>query len=140
MFLSCTDGSVPISKEESMMRHPHFVLLYVAQPLKSAEFYQDLLETAPVESSPGFAMFALNSGLMLGLWTRENVLPSATGQAGAGEIAMTVDSKKEVDNMYQAWTGKSITMAQTPVDLDFGYTFVALDPDGHRIRVFAPSM
>lgn len=122
------------------MRHPHFVLLYVAQPLKSAEFYQNLLETAPVESSPGFAMFALNSGLMLGLWTRENVLPSATGQAGAGEIAMTVDHPEEVDQLYHAWLGKGVTMAQMPVALDFGYTFVALDPDGHRIRVFAPQL
>jgi hypothetical protein len=23
--------------------------------------------------------------------------------------------------------------------MDFGCTFVALDPDGHRLRVFAPS-
>ncbi len=122
------------------MRHPNFVLLYVAQPLKSAEFYQDLLDCLPIESSPGFALFSLDSGMMLGLWARDHVLPSATGQAGAGEIAMTVDSKEEVDNMYQAWMDKSIPMAQTPVDLDFGYTFVALDPDGHRIRVFAPSM
>ena len=24
-------------------------------------------------------------------------------------------------------------------ELDFGRTFVALDPDGHRLRVFAPA-
>jgi hypothetical protein len=28
-------------------------------------------------------------------------------------------------------------MAQTPTEMDFGTTFVALDPDGHRLRVFA---
>ena len=28
---------------------------------------------------------------------------------------------------------------QAPTDLDFGRTFVALDPDGHRLRVFAPA-
>jgi len=28
-------------------------------------------------------------------------------------------------------------VAQKPVDMDFGHTFVALDPDGHRLRVFA---
>jgi hypothetical protein len=28
---------------------------------------------------------------------------------------------------------------QRPVDLDFGRTFVVLDPDGHRLRVFAPA-
>jgi hypothetical protein len=25
------------------------------------------------------------------------------------------------------------------VDLDFGYTFTALDPDGHRLRPFVPA-
>jgi hypothetical protein len=24
------------------------------------------------------------------------------------------------------------------VQMDFGYTFVAADPDGHRLRVFVP--
>jgi hypothetical protein len=26
-----------------------------------------------------------------------------------------------------------------PTKMDFGTTFVALDPDGHRLRVFAPA-
>ena len=32
----------------------------------------------------------------------------------------------------------SLAIAQAPATLDFGHTFVALDPDGHRLRVFAP--
>jgi hypothetical protein len=28
---------------------------------------------------------------------------------------------------------------QPPTDMDFGRTFVALDPDGDRLRVFAPA-
>jgi hypothetical protein len=31
-------------------------------------------------------------------------------------------------------------MAQAPTELDFGRTFVALDPDNHRLRVFYPSL
>ncbi|MBC3881979.1 VOC family protein [Undibacterium sp. LX40W] len=120
------------------MRHPNFILLYVDQPIQSAQFYQDLLASAPIEASPGFAMFSLDSGVMLGLWAREHVLPSATGHAGATEIAISLTSKSEVDVLYQDYLAKSIEIAQTPTDLDFGYTFVALDPDGHRIRVFAP--
>ena len=27
---------------------------------------------------------------------------------------------------------------QEPVQMDFGHTFVASDPDGHRLRVFVP--
>jgi predicted enzyme related to lactoylglutathione lyase len=122
------------------MPHPNFILLYVAQPLASAQFYQELLGCAPIESSPGFAMFALDSGVMLGLWAREHVLPSATGQAGATEIAISLTSKAEVNDSYQDYLAKSIAIVQTPTELDFGYTFVGLDPDGHRIRVFAPHM
>jgi hypothetical protein len=27
---------------------------------------------------------------------------------------------------------------QSPIAMDFGFTFTAVDPDGHRLRVFAP--
>jgi len=30
-----------------------------------------------------------------------------------------------------------LPIAQPLTQMDFGYTFVALDPDGHRLRVFA---
>jgi predicted enzyme related to lactoylglutathione lyase len=30
-------------------------------------------------------------------------------------------------------------VAQPPTRMDFGFTFLALDPDGHRLRVFAPA-
>ena len=30
-----------------------------------------------------------------------------------------------------------VKILQPPTDMDFGRTFVALDPDGHRLRVFA---
>ncbi len=31
---------------------------------------------------------------------------------------------------------RGLTIAQAPSDMDFGRTFVALDPDGHRLRVY----
>lgn len=34
---------------------------------------------------------------------------------------------------------RGLSIAQAPVAMDFGMTFVALDPDGHRLRVFAPA-
>ena len=36
----------------------HSFLLYVEDPIKSAEFYEKLLRAKPVDVSPGFAMFA----------------------------------------------------------------------------------
>jgi catechol 2,3-dioxygenase-like lactoylglutathione lyase family enzyme len=120
------------------MADPNFIILYVDNPAASADFYTALLGKPPVESSPTFAMFALPSGVMLGLWSRHTVEPAASATLGGGsEVAFAVGSKDEVTALYDTWTGRGLRVAQKPVDLDFGHTFVALDPDGHRLRVFA---
>lgn len=118
-----------------------FVLLYVDSPPVSVAFYTDLLARPPVEQSPTFAMFAMDSGLMLGLWKRDTVEPAAAieGAKGDGEIAFAVAGGEGVDAMHDDWRGRGLTIAQRPTAMDFGYTFVALDPDGHRLRVFAPA-
>ncbi|WP_277425783.1 hypothetical protein [Lysobacter enzymogenes] len=41
--------------------------------------------------------------------------------------------------MHADWRGRGWPIVQAPVELDFGRTFVALDPDGHRLRVFSPA-
>jgi catechol 2,3-dioxygenase-like lactoylglutathione lyase family enzyme len=121
------------------MPSPNFILLYVDSPPASARFYADLLGKPPVESSPTFAMFALDHGVMLGLWSRHTVQPAATASAGAGEVAFALPGKDAVERTYAEWSARELRIAQTPTDLDFGHTFVALDPDGHRLRVFAPA-
>ena len=50
------------------MAEPNFTVLYVTDVSASTKFYTDLLARPPVEASPGFALFALKSGMMLGLW------------------------------------------------------------------------
>lgn len=119
------------------MSHPNFLILYVDQPLRSAAFYADLLGSPAIETSPTFALFALESGLMLGLWSKHTVEPQATAPGG-GELALTVESPAEVEATHAAWQAKGLPILQAPVAMDFGYTFVAQDPDGHRLRVFAP--
>ena len=116
---------------------PNFVVLYVASPAASIAFYTDLLGRAPVESSPTFAMFALESGVMFGLWARHAVEPAATG-AGGGEIAFTVGDEMTLHALHADWAARGLPIAQPPTTMDFGRTFVALDPDGHRLRVFVP--
>jgi catechol 2,3-dioxygenase-like lactoylglutathione lyase family enzyme len=120
------------------MSNISFVLLYVDSPARSASFYAELLGRPAVESSPSFAMFAMENGLMLGLWARGGVEPPATAPGG-GEIAFTVESPAAVDAQHALWRGRGMPIAQAPTAMDFGYTFVALDQDGHRLRVFAPS-
>lgn len=121
------------------MADPNFVLLYVDSPAASAAFYENLLGRAPVEASPTFAMFALASGVMLGLWSRHTVEPPATASGGGAELAITVPDRDAVRAMHADWSRRKLIIAQAPTAMDFGYTFVALDPDGHRLRVFAPA-
>ena len=121
------------------MADPNFILLYVDNPPQSARFYADLLGKPPVESSPTFAMFALENGVMLGLWSRHTVEPAVLVAPGSAELAFTVADNDAVQRLYGDWGGRGLRIAQAPTDLDFGRTFVALDPDGHRLRVFAPA-
>jgi catechol 2,3-dioxygenase-like lactoylglutathione lyase family enzyme len=115
-----------------------FVLLYVANPPASAAFYAGLLGAPVVEQSPTFAMLPLSEGVMLGLWSKDTVTPAAAAAPGASEIALTVETADAVRTTHADWSKRGIAIAQTPAVLDFGTTFVALDPDAHRIRVFAP--
>jgi catechol 2,3-dioxygenase-like lactoylglutathione lyase family enzyme len=126
------------SKSDSK-RDPNFVILYVDSPAASARFYAELLGKQPVEASPTFAMFALDSGVMLGLWSRQTVEPAVAAGAVGGELAFTVADKAAVGATYADWGKRGLRVAQAPTDLDFGHSFVALDPDGHRLRVFAPA-
>lgn len=122
------------------MPHPNFVLLYVDHPENSADFYAKLLDTKPIELSATFALFALSSGLMLGMWSKHTVEPKADQAPGSGEIAFSVESVSEVHDLYARWQANGLRILQEPNQLDFGFTFVALDPDGHRLRVFTPTM
>lgn len=110
-----------------------FVLLFVENPQASGVFYRELLNKNPVEESPTFVLFALENGVMLGLWSRHTAEPSVSAAGGGSEIAF---SHENVDELYKEWVDLEIPMAQVPTDMDFGRTFVALDPDGHRIRVY----
>lgn len=121
------------------MNAQHYLLLYVDSPATSANFYSRLLDKPPVELQPTFALFILDSRLKLGLWSRHTVEPAAEAAGGGGELGFSVADEQTVDTLYAAWTAQGLRIAQEPIALDFGYTFVALDPDGHRLRVFALS-
>jgi catechol 2,3-dioxygenase-like lactoylglutathione lyase family enzyme len=117
---------------------PTFIILYVESAAASAAFYRGLLGRPPIEASPAFAMFVLASGVKFGLWTRHTVEPAATG-TGGGEIAIAVADADTLQALHADWARRGLPIAQPPTDMDFGRTFVALDPDGHRLRVFVPA-
>lgn len=118
---------------------PDFMLLYVSNPAESAHFYGELLGKQPIESSPGFAMFEMRPGMMLGLWRKEAVSPAANTPGGC-EIGLPVGSDADVDSLARDWAARGLTIAQQPEDMGFGRTFTALDPDGHRLRVYRPAL
>ncbi|QKJ59257.1 MULTISPECIES: VOC family protein [Serratia] len=118
------------------MTTPSMTMIYVDSPEKSAEFYRQLLGAEPVEQSPTFALFILNNGFKLGMWSKHTVEPAPAATGGGTEICFMCEQPQQVDALYQQWRDKGLTIVQSPVELDFGYTFVAADPDGHRLRVY----
>ena len=115
-----------------------FVNLYVADAERSAGLYNQLLGAKPVSASPAFAMYVLPNGLKFGLWARTDVQPPATG-AGGAEICFAVNGDAEVAPALEAWKKLGLNIIQQPTKMDFGLTFTAEDPDGNRLRLFAPS-
>lgn len=117
---------------------PDYVLNYVADAPKSAALYRQLLEAEPVESSDKFAMFRLPNGTALALWAFDAVEPRAT-LPGGSELCFSVESDDAVRRTRDAWVTLGLRIIQEPVRMDFGFTFTAADPDGHRLRVFSPA-
>ncbi len=120
------------------MTEPTYIVLYVDNAAQSAELSANLLDLKPVESSPAFALFVLKSGVKLGLWSKHDVQPAAT-QSGGAELCFSLADKETVNAWHKTWIKRGMSIIQTPTDTDFGFTFVATDPDGHRLRVFARS-
>ena len=119
------------------MLSPTYILLYVDDPARSAAFYRRVLGTEPVESSETFVLFASENGLKLGLWSRHTAEPRPGGSAGAADVGISVREKADVDRIFRTWSQNGAAVLQEPTEMDFGRTFVVLDPDGHRLRVFA---
>lgn len=118
---------------------PDFMLLYVEDPAASARFYGDLLGRDPLDARSGFVMFKLDNGMRLGLWGKDTVSP-APNKPGGFELGWPVGGDADVDTLANDWAAKGIAIVQQPEDMSFGRTFTALDPDGHRLRVYKPAL
>jgi len=117
------------------MNQPNLFILYVTDPLKSAAFYEKILGIPPIELSETFSLFLLSSGLKLGFWSKKDVEPMATMRGGGGEICFSLPSRDAVLECFQRWSNEGISIVQPLTEMDFGFTFTALDPDQHRLRV-----
>jgi len=115
-----------------------YLLLYVEDTRRSRDFYADLFGLQAIEASEGFVLFILDGGLRLGLWARRAVTPAAGMTGGGTELALAVGEAAAVDTLHADWASRGLPILQPPATLEFGRTFVAADPDGHRLRIFAP--
>lgn len=118
------------------MNHPDNFMLYVDSPEISAAFYTKLLGIKPVEISPTFVLFILQSGLKLALWSKHTVQPTPSNIGGGCELSMRAASQDEVNAIYEKWREFAPKVLMAPAQLDFGWSFVVADPDGHRLRVY----
>jgi catechol 2,3-dioxygenase-like lactoylglutathione lyase family enzyme len=120
------------------MLHPNLILLYVKDPAKSAAFYKDLLGHEPFASFPTYVAFALEGGFTLGLWATHRVSPPPPESGNRTELGFMVKDAAAVEALHIDWSKRGITIEVKPITDVFGRTFVALDPDGHRLRVCTP--
>lgn len=64
---------------------------------------------------------------------------AAASDTARSELAFPVQDDASLERCHADCARQGMPIAQPPTRMDFEYTFVALDPDGHRLRVFAPS-
>lgn len=120
--------------------NPDFNILYVNDLEASTRFYTELLGQQPEEGSPSFTMYHFSNNTTLGLKTVQSVEPKAIlSGGGGGEMGFTVEHIEAIDTLYAEWTKRGLSILHAPAQMNYGYTFVAVDPDGYRIRVFTPA-
>lgn len=117
---------------------PNLLLLYVADPLSSASFYEALFARPPTAAFPTYVAFSFDNGFTVGLWSTGARDFVSSGSGHRSELSFMVADSQEVLNLHERWQRTGVVIEQPPHEAVFGLTFVALDPDGHRIRVCIP--
>mgnify|MGYP000946405331 CR=1 FL=1 len=117
---------------------PNLLLFYVENPLESASFYEGIFSRKPVASFPTYVAFSFYNGFTFSLWSThaKNFVSGGTGHRA--ELSFMVDDEQKVRELYKQWQELGVSIEQELHEAIFGLTFVALDPDGHRIRVCMP--
>jgi uncharacterized glyoxalase superfamily protein PhnB len=120
------------------MLNPNLVLFYVKDPIESASFYEKIFEQKPVAAFPTYVAFTFSNGLTFSLWSTQAKNFVSSGSGSRSELAFMVSDEDEVRRLYDLWKKIGISVEQDLHKAVFGLTFVALDPDGHRIRICIP--
>lgn len=114
----------------------NYILLAVADPQRSAQTYTRMLGAVPVENGASFVLYVLPNGVKVGLWAQSDIEPAPKSPGGI-EVTFSEPGKTAVLATHAAWKELGLEIVQEPTEMGFGFTFVAADPDGHRLRVFS---
>jgi catechol 2,3-dioxygenase-like lactoylglutathione lyase family enzyme len=117
------------------MLTPNYLLVAVQDPRRSAVIYDRLLGLKPVENSETFVLYVFPTGFKLGLWKASTMEPKPSAPGGV-ELAFSLENRDSVLRTYDECTKIGLRVVQEPTDMEFGFTFVVEDPDGHRLRPF----
>jgi len=120
------------------MLTPNLLLFYVNNPQKSAIFYEKIFSLKPETTYPTYAAFTFENGLSFSLWSTQAANFVSGGSGHRCELSFMVEDEEKVRELHKKWSDDGVRIEQELHEAVFGLTFVALDPDGHRIRVCIP--
>lgn len=117
---------------------PNLLLFYVQNPIESATFYEKIFKIKPAASFPTYVAFTFGNGFTFSLWSTQAKNFVSGGQGHRSEVAFMVPNEDQVRTLRDEWKKLGVQIEQDLHEAVFGLTFVALDPDDHRIRVCMP--
>ncbi|MEZ9593347.1 VOC family protein [Shewanella sp. 10N.261.52.F9] len=112
------------------------IVLYVEDVQLSMAFYAKAFNCQPKLLSPTFAVLDFASNVKITLKQADVLTPSSLVRGGGTELSIPAASRESFDNLFASWQQQGVEFAQQPEESVYGINFVALDLDGHRIRVF----
>ena len=113
------------------------IVLYVENIQLSMTFYKKVFECEPKLLSPTFAVVEFAENVKITLKQTDTLTPSSLVRGGGTELSVPAINSTELDSLFEKWKEQGVSFAQEREESVYGINFVALDPDGHRLRVFA---
>jgi predicted enzyme related to lactoylglutathione lyase len=125
----------PAEGEIATVTTPNLFLIYVTDVERSTAFYSDLFDMQPQMITARYVPFEIAPGILFALWSgrAEQVTRDLPRTCEVGLILPGAQSG--VDDRYDEWSAKGVTVVEELHDDVFGRTFVVADPDGNLIRV-----
>ncbi|WP_223229686.1 VOC family protein [Pseudoalteromonas piscicida] len=112
------------------------LVLYVSDIKLSEAFYRQLFQCEAAQLSPTFVSLKCASNVSIALKQNTALTPPSRITGGGTEISIVQPSQEAFLALYDTWKLLDIEFARAPQAEVYGTSFVVLDPDKHRIRVF----